>query len=894
MKGMIILSAVCLFVVLSLGFIGGVHGDEVNFPDPNLEAAIREAINKPEGPITDEDLAGLTELDASDSGISDLTGIEHCVNLEELYLRHNEMTSINPIGELTNLRKLDLSENRIVDISPLSRLTNLEWLNLWINQIDKISPLSGLTNLQWLSLGHNRISDISPLAGLTNLQQLWLDGNQISDISPLSSLVKLQQLWLAINQVDDLSPLRNLTNLRSLNLGSNRINDLSSLSNLTHLEGLNLWANRISDLTPLSNLTNLKGLTLNGNKVSDLSPLSNLTNLQKLRLENNQISDLGPLGNLNNLRWLELSNNQISDLSPLSSLTNLELLYLDSNQITDISPLAELTKIGEGETWWIHKRGGTKVHLGLANNRITDISPLVNNPGIGEGDGIDLKGNPLSIESLRTLVPELKRRGVMVIGAPIIVPDVQAPRALILDGDEDYVRIADSPTLYAGAFTLEVWFNFSRLHSGWNTIIANDEYEVHIGGDGVVISWDNAAWDLRGTTILSPNKWYHLAFVNDGSQRWIYLDGKVEAYSDSASPVRDVDQELWIGNDPQPPTRYFVGLIDEVRIWNYARTQEEIQATMNTTLNGDEPGLVAYWSFDDGTPRDLSANGNHGTLHGDAGIIPLVDSWPPPKIGDVSGNGVITAYDAALILQFVVGIIDHLPGPTSVEISSSPHPFELRIPEVKAHLGDELRLPILIDNANGLFAGGLILRYDPNVLKAEDVLAGALSSGTYWKANVQEEGVVRIAFASEEEIRGSGTLFEVRMKSVGEGDSEIKIERADLFMNWGMRVEGGLVRVIPGETVLLPNYPNPFNPETWIPFQLAKEADVVIRIYDVRGNLIRTLDLGRLCAGYYTSRSSAAYWDGRNEIGERVASGVYVYQMVVGDKGFVRRMVILK
>ena len=95
MKGMTILSAVCLFVVSSLGIVGGVCGDEVNFPDPNLEAAIREAINKPEGPITDEDLAGLTELDASNRGISDLTGIEHCINLQWLDLRGNQITDIS-------------------------------------------------------------------------------------------------------------------------------------------------------------------------------------------------------------------------------------------------------------------------------------------------------------------------------------------------------------------------------------------------------------------------------------------------------------------------------------------------------------------------------------------------------------------------------------------------------------------------------------------------------------------------------------------------------------------------------------------------------------------------------------------------------------------------------
>ena len=71
--------------------------------------------------------------------------------------------------------------------------------------------------------------------------------------------------------------------------------------------------------------------------------------------------------------------------------------------------------------------------------------------------------------------------------------------------------------------------------------------------------------------------------------------------------------------------------------------------------------------------------------------------------------------------------------------------------------------------------------------------------------------------------------------------------------------------VLPDETTLLANYPNPFNPETWIPYQLANPSDVVISIYDARGQVVRRLALGHQPAGYYTHRSRAAYWDGRNE-----------------------------
>lgn len=103
-----------------------------------------------------------------------------------------------------------------------------------------------------------------------------------------------------------------------------------------------------------------------------------------------------------------------------------------------------------------------------------------------------------------------------------------------------------------------------------------------------------------------------------------------------------------------------------------------------------------------------------------------------------------------------------------------------------------------------------------------------------------------------------------------------------------------IIASLPDDTQLLPNYPNPFNPETWIPYQLANSGDVQISIYDMRGMLVRALALGHQSAGYYTGRSRAAYWDGRNGLGERVASGVYFYQLKTDAISSMRKMVILK
>ena len=171
----------------------------VTFPDNNLEAAIRNALyiegirskdkdllEKPlDEAITEAELAKLTTLEAKGKGITSLDGLEHCVNLKELYLPENQISDIHSLSSLTNLTRLDLGANQISDISPLASLTKLTVLDLYVNRIDDISPIASLTALTNLYLFRNRISDISPLANLTELTELDLFANVITDISPL-------------------------------------------------------------------------------------------------------------------------------------------------------------------------------------------------------------------------------------------------------------------------------------------------------------------------------------------------------------------------------------------------------------------------------------------------------------------------------------------------------------------------------------------------------------------------------------------------------------------------------------------------------------------------------------------------------------------------------------
>ena len=151
-----------LVVAIALLVSVSAEAAVVVFPDPNLEAAVRLEIGKPTGDILDTDLVGtgFTVFDASGWSIGNLTGIEYCTDLTELYLRHNRIGSIGALSGLTNLPYLNLESNQISDISALASLTGLRFLDLSSNQIKDVSALSGLPSLTYLDLEGNEIRGI--------------------------------------------------------------------------------------------------------------------------------------------------------------------------------------------------------------------------------------------------------------------------------------------------------------------------------------------------------------------------------------------------------------------------------------------------------------------------------------------------------------------------------------------------------------------------------------------------------------------------------------------------------------------------------------------------------------------------------------------------------------
>ena len=397
----------------------------VQFADPNLEQAVREQLGNFDEPLLREDLESVTDLDAGNRGIQNLSGIQWLKNLEELYLLDNPIGDIAPLSELSRLQLLFLRSSQPLDLTPLSTLyelthllisvvsfdqainiaplaplIQLEWLYVVGGQLTDLTPISGLTNLSYLSLlNEPQISDIGPLANLIQLQHLLIVNSQISSVSPLANLGQLTNLDLQGNQLSDICPLGGLTQMQQLNLGNGEISNISALSSLSQLTYLYLGRNQIADTGPLSALTDLTFLDLSFAQITEIDQLANLTQLQTLGLAGNQISDISPLASLAQLRSLALASNQVSEISSLSNLLQLESLILNGNQISDVSSITGLSQVQ---------------YIDIGSNQINDLQALVDNQGLNSGDILIADNNPLSETALTVQIPELISRGVNV------------------------------------------------------------------------------------------------------------------------------------------------------------------------------------------------------------------------------------------------------------------------------------------------------------------------------------------------------------------------------------------------------------------------------------------------------------------------------------------------
>jgi PKD repeat protein len=254
------------------------------------------------------------------------------------------------------------------------------------------------------------------------------------------------------------------------------------------------------------------------------------------------------------------------------------------------------------------------------------------------------------------------------------------------------------------------------------------------------------------------------------------------------------------------------------------------------------------------------------------------------QTADVSLNDEIEAYDAALTLRLAVG----LPRFPTAPALSSPKVCRLNVNDYDAH---RLEVSIDLNDVRDVYSADIVMTYDPSKLTVADV--SKTSAVSEWlSADGAKSGKLRISLAGASEPVSNGSLVTVTFDGDGVQDAIKQLDITEFKLNGGTLKAN--VENLPKAFALLQNYPNPFNPETWIPYELSKPADVTISIFNVNGQMVRHLELGNRMPGHYVDTSKAAYWDGKNESGEMVSSGIYFYQLRAGHDAAVRKMIIVK
>ncbi len=449
----------------------------------------------------------------------------------------------------------------------------------------------------------------------------------------------------------------------------------------------------------------------------------------------------------------------------------------------------------------------------------------------------------------------------------------------------------DGQTLASGSSTIRVW----DVHTGSllitestsvNTVVFSPDGQTLASGssDGTIYLWDVRLWDVD----VVSWKIMHTFTGHTGGVESIAFSPDGNALASGSS---DGTMLLW---DVSPSTTTNV----IVRISPDSLASAAVGASVTFSLKiADAENIAGYQatvSYDTTALRYVvSANGDY--LPSGAFFIPpvaegnIVTLAASSLAGESSGDGTLATltFEVVAVKASTVQLANVLL--TDGSGGSS-------VPRIEnAEITEPLQLPEDVNQ------DGVVNIIDLTLVASN---FGAIGQNT---ADVNGDGVVNIidltlvagAFgntAAAPEIWSFNLDFLTTRAQVEQWLSEARqLNLTDATFQRGITVlEQLLAALTPKETALLPNYPNPFNPETWIPYQLAEPADVSITIYAANGKLVRTLALGHQPVGIYESRSRAAYWDGRNALGESVASGIYFFTLTAGDFTATRKMLIRK
>ena len=463
------------------------------------------------------------------------------------------------------------------------------------------------------------------------------------------------------------------------------------------------------------------------------------------------------------------------------------------------------------------------------------------------------------------------------IGNVEVVRGLEEPQSVVEDVDIDPMtgigtyRLSDvQDNIVIEATFREIQPNISVKHGGHEDIYISDWISYSEPSD-----WP---FPLDSTDADSPVKVSSSAWLECGADRmiWIVPDecysvGEVKVAQWFSEPVSVMDDVII---DPESG----IGLYSLRNIQSsYAM---EITMVKNIALNGDVNG-------------DCAVNSTDAMLALRIVVGQIIPTAEQKEAADMNEDGEVAANDVLAILYEAAKPA----APRVYTAGSSDRQTNITLADARGVAGESVIVPVQVDDI-GLVAGGDIsIAYDSSVLQAVDVSSDV---GALLAANVAEPGMVRIAFADTNSLNGK-ILANIRFHILADHVSELTFQKAKLYRPDALPLDAKGINsrfeswgIPPEHSALLQNFPNPSNPETWIPYQLKEDGQVAIQIFSVQGELVRDLNLGYRSAGSYINQDRAAHWDGRNESGEEVASGTYFYSLRSSHFFIVRKLIILR
>ena len=878
----------------------------VSIPDPNLAAAIRTQLGlAPRAVITDQTLLQLTELDARERKIQDLRGLEHAPNLVYLYLSGNEIRSIKPLSGLNRLRVLRLSVNQIRDVRPLAGLL-LEHLTIGANEIDDtgVERLANLTRLKSLDLFGNQIRDINPLARLTTLESLSLSYNDIQDITPLAGLVNLKSLYLKGNPIQDTAPLASLRKLRDVDI---EIPKGSGPAPIVHVE--------FSDRPPLYWIdTDTRMLSrLVGSEV-ETAFIPSAKNVTSLVVDTTR----------NQIYWIE--RNQIKSASLDGSNVRV-LATLEGYQ-----PFSLAIDTQRRSLYWITYRETVRskklfriiVRSNLDGTRIRDVTDTQHIQENSSG--------PFKVV-------------VDVVGAQLYWAADGFPRRILrsdlnggnlqtiaIERDRDFRNIAISRNQIYWTNGFEI--KRSSL-DGSNVITLIDLktdsiVDIAVDSVGQRFYWTDRDGNLWRATLNGQNRQKCVSGLPtlegslSGGTTALAVGrrsgGTADALANRGQSVPETPDStavVHVNAPAQRPPMYWVdaeaGTLHRLVGDAVENLIPHVQKAKSLTI--DRTAGTLYWTEKTGNSTGNIQRANlDGTnvrlvkeltsvpldiaLDTVAGKLYLTNAWGKVQRLNVDGSSfqpnLITGLNAPnhITLDAAGGQLywtEQTSNTTGKIRRANLDGSNVRLVKNLTSVPRGIAFDTVADKLYLTNAWGKVQRlnvngssFQPNLITGLDAPKGVsvdvAGRKIYWTAQHSIQRADLNGENIEDVVTGLGAPIGIVLGTVS---AEVPGAPA-------------IAAILPDATRLHANYPNPFNPETWLPYQLAMDTNVCITIYNTQGVVVRTLALGHQPAGYYTGRSRAAYWDGRNTLGEPVASGLYFYQLETDTLSSMRKMVILK